>query len=76
MTICDTTAVIREGPLDILGGRWLGNFFLYDIFFMSQKLDSRTLITLKNGDSSKVRNLSPAKYYYYKFAKLKSRKNK
>ena len=32
MTICDTTAVIREGTLDILGGRWLGNFFLYDIF--------------------------------------------
>ena len=27
-------------------------------------LDSRNLITLKNGDSSKPRNLSPAKYSY------------
>ena len=30
----------------------------------------------EDGDSSKSRNLSPAKYFYSKFAKLKSRENK
>ena len=41
-----------------------------------QLLDSRNLITLKNGYSSKSRNLSPEKYFYSKFMKLKSRENK
>lgn len=41
-----------------------------------QLLDSRNLITLKNGDSSKSRILSPAKYFHSKFAKLKWRENK
>ena len=42
----------------------------------SSVLDSCNLITLENGDLSKSRNLSPAKYFYSKFAKLKSCKNK
>ena len=42
----------------------------------SSVLDSCNLITLENGDLSKLRNLSPAKYFYSKFAKSKSRKNK
>ena len=37
---------------------------------------SRNVITLKNDDSSESRNLSTAKYFYSKFAKLKSRENK
>lgn len=41
-----------------------------------QLFDSRNLITLKNGVSSKSRILSPAKYFYSKYAKLKSRENK
>ena len=39
-------------------------------------LDSRNLITLINDDSSESRNLNTAKYFYSKFAKLKSRENK
>ena len=31
---------------------------------------------LETSDSSKSRNLSPAKYFFSKFAKLKSRENK
>ena len=33
-------------------------------------------MTFKSGDSSKSRNLSPAKYYYSKFTKLKFPKNR
>ena len=42
----------------------------------SSLLDSRNLITLINDDSSESRNLNTAKYFYSKFAKLKSRENK
>ena len=42
---------------------------------MHQLLDSRNLVTLKDGDSSKSRNLSPANKFYRnsKFAKLRWR---
>lgn len=39
-------------------------------------LGSQNLITLKHGDSSKLRILRPAKYFYSKFTKLRSLKNK
>ena len=38
-------------------------------------LDPQNLITLKNDDSSKSRNLGAAKYFFTKFAKSKSREN-
>ena len=55
---------------------WLDKIQKWKLKNKHQLLDLRNLITLKIGDSSKSRNLSPAKYSFSKFAKSKSRENK